>query len=93
MYLQKVLKFCLIKLRYYCCNSQVLLLPKMRQCKLFGWIFYFCIALVLFQGVLVEVALSASLNIAAMEGKPGLNIVPKQLLRVHEALLIVAALV
>lgn len=33
-----MLKFCLTKLRYYCCNSQVLLLPKTRQCKLFGWI-------------------------------------------------------
>jgi len=41
----------------------------------------------------VEVALSAFLNIAAMEGKLGLNIVPKQLLRVHKALLIAAALV
>ena len=33
-----VLKFCLTKLRYYSCNTQVLLLPKMRQCKLFGQI-------------------------------------------------------
>ena len=64
-----MLKFCLTKLRYYCCNTQVLLLPKMRQCKLFGWIFYFCIALVLFQGVLVEVALSAFLNITACNGR------------------------
>jgi len=41
----------------------------------------------------VEVALSTFLNIAAMEGKPGSNIVPKQLLHVHEALLIAAVLV